>query len=590
MGTQLLIDDVTVSGGVAGGDGGFDAIDPRNPDLFYITVRSSTDRLGLIRILGVNSSSRTVAGLMRCDEPAYRLPDACESLGNPESPVVMDMRAPDRLYAGGLRLWRTDNATEAVSPTSGPRWTNLALPGERAQNFISAIAISPLDSNVVWAARNAGEIYVTSNGTAPAPTWVRVGESQLPPRFPTRIVIARQDPQMVYLTFGGYAANVWRTFNNGVHWDNVTGGATVLPLVPVRDLEIHPAANGAHWLYVATEIGLFTSENAGHTWFVPSSGPAAVRIDELAWHNQNLILATHGRGLWKAAVGNPTPMTIPGPPINFSASVSAGTLSAAWDASPIGASPQQYLIQVSTSTNFSSPLAELPTGLARTFSFSGVPPGAFYLRVVARNAAGFSGPSNVQVIGVPAAQPPGAPSNLVANVNGNTLTLNWSTPTSGGAPTTYYIDAGTAAGSSNIASLPTGNTQTSFTVTAPNGLYYVRVRAGNSIGTGAASNEVTFRVGPEPCVIPPRNPTNLQASVTGGIVTLSWTPPTGPGLTGYRVEAGSAAGLSNIATIQIGVTTTFQASAPRGTYFVRMISLSVCGPSNPSPDVTVVVP
>jgi hypothetical protein len=170
------------------------------------------------------------------------------------------------------------------------------------------------------------------------------------------------------------------------------------------------------------------------------------------------------------------------------------------------------------------------------------------------------------------------------------LTLTWSAPTAGGAPTTYFIDAGTAPGSSNIASLPTGNAQTSFAVTAPNGLYFVRVRAGNAVGVSAASNEVSFRIGPAPCTIPPTNPANLQALVSGGVVTLTWTPPAGPGLTGYRLEAGSAAGLSNLAVINIGPTTAFSVSAPRGTYFVRMISLSACGPSNPSPDVTVVVP
>jgi predicted phage tail protein len=283
-------------------------------------------------------------------------------------------------------------------------------------------------------------------------------------------------------------------------------------------------------------------------------------------------------------------MTIPGPPINFSTSLSSGTLSAAWDASPIGAAPEQYRIQASTSSDFSNLLAEIPTGLARTFSVPGVPPGVFHVRVVARNAAGYSGPSNAQVIGVPATQLPGAPSNLVANVNGNMLTLTWSAPSTGGAPTTYFIDAGATSGSSNIASFPTGNTQTSLTVTAPGGLYFVRLRAGNAVGVSVASSEVSFRIGPEPCTIPPRNPTNLQASVSGGVVTLMWTPPTGPGLTRYRLEAGSAAGLSNLAVIEIGPTTTFSVSAPRGTYFVRMISLSACGASNPSPDVTVVVP
>jgi hypothetical protein len=122
------------------------------------------------------------------------------------------------------------------------------------------------------------------------------------------------------------------------------------------------------------------------------------------------------------------------------------------------------------------------------------------------------------------------------------------------------------------------------------GLYYVRVRAGNALGASPPSNEVTLRVGPEPCVVPPRNPTNVQASVNGGTVTLTSTPPTDPGLRGYRVEAGSAPVLSNLAVVDIPVSTTFSAVAPRGTYFVRMVSLSACGPSSANPEVTIVVP
>ena len=267
------------------------------------------------------------------------------------------------------------------------------------------------------------------------------------------------------MTYGGYAANVLRTFDNGATWNNVSGfGATGLPLVPVRDLKIDPAADGAHWIYAATDVGLFVSENAGRNWFVPSSGPAAVRIDQLLWRSQDLILATHGRGLWRAAVGNPTPMAMPGPPTSFSATVSSGTLSASWEASPIGAPPQQYIFEASSTPNFSSLVATISTGLARTFTYSGVPPGIFYLRVVAQNTAGVSDPSNVRVIGGAPTQALGAPSNLLANVTGNLVTLRWTPPATGGIPTTYYIEAGSAAGSSNIASLPTGNTRTSFSV------------------------------------------------------------------------------------------------------------------------------
>jgi hypothetical protein len=47
----------------------------------------------------------------------------------------------------------------------------------------------------------------------------------------------------------------------------------------------------------------------------------------------------------------------------------------------------------------------------------------------------------------------------------------------------------------------------------------------------------------------PSAATNLQAVVSGTTVTFSWTAS--PGATAYQLEAGSAAGLSDLATITL---------------------------------------
>jgi len=51
---------------------------------------------------------------------------------------------------------------------------------------------------------------------------------------------------------------------------------------------------------------------------------------------------------------------------------------------------------------------------------------------------------------------PLAPSGLTGTVTGTTVTLNWTAPAGGDAPTSYIVQAGTASGLNDIASFDTG--------------------------------------------------------------------------------------------------------------------------------------
>jgi lysophospholipase L1-like esterase len=90
--------------------------------------------------------------------------------------------------------------------------------------------------------------------------------------------------------------------------------------------------------------------------------------------------------------------------------------------------------------------------------------------------------------------PPGAPRNLTGGVSGSRLSLKWSAPSGGCAPTGYLLQAGSKSGSSNVAQIQLGLV-TSFSATAPSGTLYLRVRARNGAGTGSASNEIKVDIG-----------------------------------------------------------------------------------------------
>jgi predicted phage tail protein len=192
---------------------------------------------------------------------------------------------------------------------------------------------------------------------------------------------------------------------------------------------------------------------------------------------------------------------------------------------------------------------------------------------------------------VAAASAPTAPSGLTATASGSTVTLTWLAPTGTDPATSYTIEAGSAPGLVNLATFPTGNSATSYTTSGVGaGTYYVRVRATNSSGASAASNEATLVVGGTSGCTTPGAPASLAASVSGTTVVLSWTGSSGSP-TSYIVEAGSSPGLSNLANGDLGGTsTTLTASGVgAGTYYIRIRGKNACGTGAASNEVVAVV-
>ena len=181
---------------------------------------------------------------------------------------------------------------------------------------------------------------------------------------------------------------------------------------------------------------------------------------------------------------------------------------------------------------------------------------------------------------------PGAPLSLTGLASGNTVTLNWSAPTTGGIPTSYMLEAALVPGGTALTSInvPT----TSLTVPGvPNGTYYVRVRGVNADGTGAPSNEVALVVpsGGGGCFAAP-GPATVSGSASGTLVSLAWTPASsGCAATTYSVHAGSSPGASNITQVNVGPNTSISANAPSGTYYIRVIAANAYGSSAPSNEV-----
>jgi hypothetical protein len=119
------------------------------------------------------------------------------------------------------------------------------------------------------------------------------------------------------------------------------------------------------------------------------------------------------------------------------------------------------------------------------------PPGLYYIRVRAHNAAGFAdSPERAVVVG-PHLSAPGE--LLLTAIIGRRVTLSWSPPATPGTAA-YELVVGSARGRADVGTFNVGNVLTVAVDAVPPGTYYVRVRAVNAQGPGAPSNEVVVTV------------------------------------------------------------------------------------------------
>ncbi len=201
-----------------------------------------------------------------------------------------------------------------------------------------------------------------------------------------------------------------------------------------------------------------------------------------------------GNGPESPAVSVTFPSVVPppAPPASLAVNVAGNNATFTWTPPVSGGPLSGYLLLAGTTPGFSTPIAVLPLGpSATTTMVPAVPPGTYYVRLVAQNAGGTSAPSNEITVAVAPLAAPGAP-GLTANAAGSTVNVSWS-PGAGGPPSSYTLTAAATPGGAPIATIAVGGTAAQF-VGVPSGTYYLRLTATNAAGTSPPSNQVTVVV------------------------------------------------------------------------------------------------
>ncbi len=262
---------------IFGGDGGYVAIDPTDDDTIYIEIqffpeiRKSTD--------GGETFVDAVTGITDTD-------------GVFIVPFAMDQRDPRVLWTGGRRPWRTTDGA-ASWQLGGP---DLAGPAN-----ISAIAIAPSDSNVVYLGYSNGYVSRTTNALDVSPAWLTRSGGLPIGGWVSSVAVDPTDPDRAYCTYSTFGVNhVYETSNGGQSWTPIDSiGIAGVPDIPVHWIAVRPC--DPRQLYAGTELGVFASDDRGATWAPANAGLANTIVESLDFKNDNTLVAfTHGRGAFVA--------------------------------------------------------------------------------------------------------------------------------------------------------------------------------------------------------------------------------------------------------------------------------------------------
>ncbi len=282
--------DNTVNGdwfGYVGGDGMMNRIDPTNDRKYYGCSQNGGCR-GFVDGVGF---TMTIPGLRKnWVAPLEFGADPRYVFGGSE--YVSRMNTDP-----GQRTWQriSPDLTEGTEP--------------RAPGFgtVTALGTTTADPNLVYAGTDSGLMWVSRNAMA-APDqvrWERLESRAFPGRWVTRITVDPQDPNVAWASFSGWRSgsgypHLLMTGDGGRTWVDIVGKR--VPQAPINDVIRHPSKR--HWLFIATDVGVFRTTNLGQTWIKVGANRPLVPVNEnqLPPGSQTLYAATYGRGIWTTSL------------------------------------------------------------------------------------------------------------------------------------------------------------------------------------------------------------------------------------------------------------------------------------------------
>ncbi|MGA9416509.1 MAG: hypothetical protein WBV60_17625 [Terriglobales bacterium] len=289
---------------VGGGEAGYIAPDPRDPNIVYAgdyqgNLTRFDHRTNQVKDIAVWPELSDARGAAPLDHRFQWT-----------APIVISPQDPDTIYYGGERVFKTtDGGThwEAISddltrndkskqqPSGGQ--VTIDDTGTEYYDTVFSIAPSPLSKGLIWAGTDDGLIQITRDegqhwtNVTPKdlPEWSRISLIEASPHDAATAYVAVDRHQLDDL-----APYIYKTTDYGATWTRITTG------IPdgsfVRAVREDPRKKGL--LYAGTERGVFVSFDDGAHWRSLQINLPITPVHDLVVKNDDLVLATHGRAFW----------------------------------------------------------------------------------------------------------------------------------------------------------------------------------------------------------------------------------------------------------------------------------------------------
>jgi photosystem II stability/assembly factor-like uncharacterized protein len=289
---------------VGGGESGYIAPDPRDPQIVYAGSYGGE----ITRYDHHTGEEQNVTpwpinpiGAAAADQK-YRFQWT--------EPIVFSLHDPKTLYFAAQVLFKTSDEGmhwQIISPdltrndkskqvsSGGPITKDNT--GVEVYDTIFSVTESPLQKDLIWAGSDDGLLHVTTDG---GKNWQNVTPKNMPEWGTVSMIEPSPfDAGTAYVAverhrMDDFAPYIFKTTDFGKTWTSLTNG------IPVDDY-VH-AVREDHkrkdLLYAGTEKGVYVSFDDGKKWEPMQTNLPPVPIWDLVVYKNDLAVATHGRSFW----------------------------------------------------------------------------------------------------------------------------------------------------------------------------------------------------------------------------------------------------------------------------------------------------